>query len=341
MMAEAEVNNSLSRPISAQEVSDTQRPASAQPQQVPQVQLILKPVDQGWEMGEDWEVFRPFASTMYDLRVMIEEEKGINRNRIMLRLKGKILQPARDKWTLRRLGLYDGYVIQVEPTMSGSWWWHPLPHYIDNFIHELEDFLDRQAEGGIYLSDMVPQIVIPPPIKQSLRVFLRMYPDHFHIYCDVRKNTFWVRRTQRLLEVPSFERYPHYLGKIKQFEMPDFDWDSYRDIDDKYNTEVFVSEEDLQLLQQQTDEAAAAAAAAAADAALSTEGGAAGEADGAAAADGAPTVAAPEGEVKTPEKSVASAAPSTPGSSSKSHKARSRSPSSSRKSPAASSTPEK
>jgi hypothetical protein len=341
MMAEADGNN-LSRPVSAQEASNTQRPVSAQPQpqQVPQVQLILKPVNQGWEMGEDWEVFRPFASTMYDLRVMIEEEKGINRNRIMLRLKGKILQPARDKWTLRRLGLYDGYVIQVEPTMSGSWWWHPLPHYIDKFIHELEDFLDRQAEGGIYLSDMIPQIAIPPPIKQSLRVFLRMYPDHFHIYCDVRKNTFWVRRTQRLLEVPVFERYPHYLGKIKQFEMPDFDWDSYRDIDDKYNTEVFVSEEDLQLQQQQADEAAAAAAAAA-NAALSQEGETVGEADGANVADGAPSAAAAEGTAKTPEKSVASAAPSTPGSSSKSHKARSRSPSSSRKSPAAAATPDK
>lgn len=215
-------------------------------QQVPQVTLILKPMNEGWSMGEDWEIARPLSSTMYDLRVLIEETRGINRHRIMLRVKGKIFPPARDKWTFRRLGLYDGFVIQVEPTMSGTWWWHPKQHYIDKFIKELEDFLDQQPEKGIFLTEMIPQISIPPPIKQSLRIFLRMYPDHFNIYYDVRKNTMWIRRTQSVLQLPIFERFPHYLGNIKQFELPDFNWEDYKDIDDKYATEEFVSEEQLQ-----------------------------------------------------------------------------------------------
>lgn len=219
------------RPVSAQRTSSLQ--------QVPQVLLILRPINEEWRMGEDWEVSRPMSSTMYDLRVMIEEVRGINRNRIMLRMKGRVFAPARDRWTLRRLGLYDGYIIHIEPTMSGSWWWHPLQHYIDDFIKYLEDFLDQQPEGGIFLSDMVPQITIPPPIKQSLRLFLRTHPEFFHIYCDTRNNTMWVRRTRGVVELPIFERFPHYLGRVKQFEYPNFDWDSYKDIDEKYVVDVF------------------------------------------------------------------------------------------------------
>lgn len=214
------------------------------PDKIPVVEIVLRPVNQGWSMGEDWHVLRPLTSTMYDLRVFLEEEKGINRNRIMLRVKGKLFAASKEKWTFRRLGLYDGYVIDIEPTMSGSWWWHPIEHYAEIFIQRIESLLERAPGGGLFLHDLEPVVEMPPPIKKSLKVFLRIYPERFFLYSDTKKNTTWVRRTTNLIEIPAFETVPHILGQFAMYKDENFDWDSYADIDDKYKVETYVTAEE-------------------------------------------------------------------------------------------------
>lgn len=236
--------------------TDSTVSAAAAPTE-PAVKLILRPICDGWNMGEDWEVVLPLSSTFYDLKAFIEAERSINRHRIMLRLKGKALAPGKEKFTFRRIGLYDGYIIQVEPTMSGSWWWYPYEHYEKKFLAQIEAHLSSSPEKGAFISDLIPLFVPPPPINKSLRVLLRIHPEMFHIYCDVKNNTFWVRRCKTILELPVFESVAHPVGHFQHFKADPFDWDSYVDIDDKYKVEIFetaVVEEFIEAKEDVMDE---------------------------------------------------------------------------------------
>jgi hypothetical protein len=266
----------LSRPTSAANVDNSQ-PTQSLPspkKEEPQVNLVLRPVSEGWNMGEDWEVSRPYTTTMYDLRAFIEAERGISRHRMMLRMKGKVIQPNKEKWTLQRLGLYDGYVIQVEPTMANTWWWNTYDYYYENFLQQIETILDRLPDQGSFLTDLEKLITLPPPLRnKSLRVILRKYPERIHIYTDTTNNTHYVRRTKDLMDIPIFNLAPHTLGSFKHFQSPkpDFDWDSYQDIDDTHFHERFLTAEEeaeeAAAKKREEEEKAKLAAAAAAEAA--------------------------------------------------------------------------
>lgn len=242
-------------------MASSETPVTAAPAPTePVVKLILRPICDGWNMGEDWEVILPLTLTFYNLKAFIETERGINRHRIMLRLKGKALAPSKEKFTFRRIGLYDGYVIQVEPTMSGSWWWHPYGHYEEKFLAQIEAHLNACPEKGAFLSDLIPVFIPPPPINKGLRILLRIHPERFHIYCDIKNNTFWVRRSKTILELPVFDSVSHTVGHFQHFQAEPFDWDNYMDVDDKCKVETFetavVVEEIVEGKEEVTDEAA-------------------------------------------------------------------------------------
>lgn len=88
------------------------------------VTLLLRPVDEGWTMGEDMVVNLPAETTFLDLLILIEKEKDISRHRIQLRpmlkrVDNQLILQNRFDWTFKRLGLDDDHVICVEPTLSG------------------------------------------------------------------------------------------------------------------------------------------------------------------------------------------------------------------------------
>jgi hypothetical protein len=88
------------------------------------VTLFLRPVDEGWIMGEDMMVNLPALTTFLDLLILIEKEKDISRHRIQLRpmlkrVNNQLILKDRFDWTFKRLGLDDDMVICVEPTLSG------------------------------------------------------------------------------------------------------------------------------------------------------------------------------------------------------------------------------
>jgi hypothetical protein len=103
--------------------------------------LVIRPKDKEWIMGDDWQIRIDSLSTLNDLRQYIEENNpnrvNISRHRIQLRLKQKVPSPSRDLWTLRKLGVFEGTVIGVEPTMSGSWFWHDYDYYASKTIDEV------------------------------------------------------------------------------------------------------------------------------------------------------------------------------------------------------------
>lgn len=169
-------------------------------------------------MGSDWEVTRPYQSTFLDLKEYIEQERGICRHRIQLRLKGKVLIVNREKWTLRRMGVNFGMVVQVEPTLYGSWWWNHYDYYRDLLLQEVEEVLDRQ--GGAFLHDLLLLVKPPPPITTSLRVFLRTFPERIHMYTNTVDNTIWIERAVGLVQPPTFAPLPHSLGYFPHFSGP-------------------------------------------------------------------------------------------------------------------------
>lgn len=209
-----------------------------------EITLVIRPVCDDWRMGEDWEVNFPFLKTFVDLKAFIEDNRGISQHRIQIRLKGKLLTPGREKWTLRRMGIYDGYVIQIEPTLAESWWWNPYEYYVENYLRAVEEAIES-ADGGIFLTTLETKIEKPKPIKSSLKVFLRTYPDRIHIHCNTVLGTYWITKVDRELKMPTFTSLPHDLGRFRYDKIPDFDWDSYKDIDDKYREEtVDITKED-------------------------------------------------------------------------------------------------
>eukprot|EP01039_Chlorochromonas_danica_P010011 gene10008-11071_t len=198
-------------------VPAAERPSSAGNETAvvqPSVDIILRPMVDGWTMGEDWEVTRPLASTFVELKEFIEEERGINRNRIQIRLRGKIIVPNREKWTLRRMGIAAGFILLIEPTLLGSWWWNPISHYQEQLLQQVEVIIDERG-GGLFYSELVEVLQPPPPIKVSLRVFLRSFPERIHVYTDIVRGTMWIERAVGVLQTPTFATVPHSLGYFK------------------------------------------------------------------------------------------------------------------------------
>jgi hypothetical protein len=240
----------VARPASSSkvniEVDSKDRPPSLKKDEIT---VIIRPFCGDWQMGEDWTLRISFLATFVDLKEFIEEVKGISRHRIQIKLKGKLLTGTREKWTLRRMGIYDAYVIQIEPTLVGSWWWNDYYYYVDILLRQIETIIDEKPDGGIFLSDLIPLVQIPPPVKVSLKVFIRSYPERLHVHCNTVENTYWIEKLKSTIEIPTFSSFPHYLGKFPYAKLPPFDWDSYKDIDDKYKVEAIEIEEEKKEVQ--------------------------------------------------------------------------------------------
>ena len=82
-------------------------------------------------MGDDWKVEVLLDSNIYDLKVYIEENRGISRHRIMVRdsKANELISLKREKNTFRRLLIPENYVFIIEPTLIGSWLWNPYDWY--------------------------------------------------------------------------------------------------------------------------------------------------------------------------------------------------------------------
>mmetsp|Transcript_28247 Transcript_28247/g.40223 ORF Transcript_28247/g.40223 Transcript_28247/m.40223 type:complete len:312 (+) Transcript_28247:24-959(+) len=208
-----------------------------------------------WVMGSDLEIqVNPMVSVL-DLHGIIEQSKEdleasdstsrnkfISRHRLQLRVNGKAVVPSKENWTLRRLGIYNNMIIQVEPTVSGDWYWHSKDYYEEQFMTKVLEVLRSRTTTpkAIALSELSILVgFIPPPIQSNLKAFLRRYPEKVHIYCDFSgfESVYWVQETAHPYMGPTFGEFPIHIGTIQRFEPPDFDWEAYRDVDDMYRVE--------------------------------------------------------------------------------------------------------
>jgi len=214
--------------------------------EVESIDLLIRPVDYGWVMGEDWTLRMPVDWTIPDVKRRVSEERDIPVDRIFLRMPdGKYIDKKKEKWTLRRHQLVDGSVLQVEPIMRGNWLWHPKEWYIEKLIRNIGELLDaavnRSAEDHMLTVDELQKLglFVPPPLGEiSLRTFIRCYPEHFYIHHDVTNGSCWVRRAKELFTIPSVTFYPAEMGTVKHFKERRFNWDKYADIDDRKRVEL-------------------------------------------------------------------------------------------------------
>ena len=217
------------------------------------VSVTLRPVDKDWVMGEDWVVDLHNQTTMVEIRQYVETHRGISKHRIQLRMKGKVCPTNREIWTLRRLGIYDGYVIQVEPTLSGAWLWNPKEYYINKLLDEVSAIIESTTSAGsagrINLKQLNAKIKPPPCIKTSLRVFLRQYPERIYMHTDTTEGDIWVHLTKRPFQLPTFGNFSVEIGTFAYYKPKKFDWAGNKDIDDMYKIETLPEEEEVLLVE--------------------------------------------------------------------------------------------
>ena len=207
------------------------------------VSITFRPMDQNWVMGEDWTVDFNSLTTLISLREFIEKERGISRHRIQLRLKGKVLPLNREIWTLRRLGIYDGYTIIVEPTLSGSWLWETKEYYINKLLNDVCNIIKLTENNRINLKELNKKIKMPPCIKSTLRVFLRQYPERFYIHTDITNNELYIHNIIKPYQIPTFHHFSIDIGYYTYYKPKPYNWLANKDIDDMYKIETLPEDE--------------------------------------------------------------------------------------------------
>ena len=148
--------------------------------------LFLRPKQDDFAMSEDFEVSVPGKFTIFELQKYIELRlPHMSAHRMQIRLPNGQFNPmAREKWQLKRLGLSNGNVLIVEPTLPGAWTWNPVEWYEERVLGECLEVVRNSANGISSLKELEARVQFPPIFKMSLRVFLRKWPDKIVLHTN-------------------------------------------------------------------------------------------------------------------------------------------------------------
>ena len=167
--------------------------------------------------------------------------------------------PNRESWTFRRFGIYEGYVIQVEPTLRGGWLWNPMGYYHEQLLQEVGRVVRSSPMGRVLLDDLVQRVTIPPCVRTSLKVFLRQYPDRIYIHTDLTEGHWWVHLVTKPFQLPTFGHMNIEIGRIKHYQPAHFDWGAYQDVDDTLQLASFEAVDEEQQSVQSVEAAESSA----------------------------------------------------------------------------------
>jgi hypothetical protein len=195
--------------------------------------VIIRPMDKNWIMGEDWIIKVHRDMKVKYLRAIIEEYRKIPSCRQLLKLlrNSQKIEIVNEDWSLRRLGLLPEDMIAVEPTMTATWLWNPIEYYETKLLEDILKAIDMN-EGRASLPAISGLLTPPPPIKISLQRFISQYPDQIHVYTDTTSGIKWIQRPYHEFQLPTYSNYSFELGIAQQLDLPDFNFDDYADIDD-------------------------------------------------------------------------------------------------------------
>lgn len=204
--------------------------------------IYLRPRDNDWIMGEDWEIEVPFTLTIRGLMKFIDQHRGISEHRIIIKLKsGKAIPVDRYEWNLKRTGITNKSFLYVEPTLSGTWLWNDISYYQNKLLNEVMNLLDSCSGNNkvMLLSDVCKVIKCPPPIKSNLKVFLKKYPEYISFITELYSDRIWIKKTAFEYTLPKYINEPYQLGYPKT-NLPDFPWEQYADIDGVQRIEIAI-----------------------------------------------------------------------------------------------------
>ncbi|CAM9655878.1 unnamed protein product, partial [Choristocarpus tenellus] len=162
-----------------------------------------------WVMGDDLILEVKGDETMIDVQEILKSIKGIPVTRASLWKGTDPPSPISDKhmeWNLNRNGLYDGDMIEVRPSRSNQWLWHPLEWYEEHILKEVIRITEesRWKGRGCPLSYITAEVPMPPPLhRQSLRGLLRKYPERIRLELDLVSQRFYVQSNSNKWLLPS------------------------------------------------------------------------------------------------------------------------------------------
>lgn len=167
--------------------------------------LRFEAQDRDWIMGEEFETEVMNNCRLDTLFKLISAEKKIAKKRFTILVppdkryrwangKCKDLKgQERADWTVRRLGMFNKMVLQVNPTFPLAWLWHDMLWYEHSYIRLIKEAIDKTPEKVLTLQEIAKTVDKPPPIKDTLRVFLRKWPEHFQLEMNQNANMLRVR----------------------------------------------------------------------------------------------------------------------------------------------------
>ena len=151
--------------------------------------LTFRPVDREWVMGDDMIIDVDNGLRLDSLFKVLSDKKRIPKSRFKLHVppdrfyaweNGKVGGKA--DWTVRRAGFYSKSIIKIEPIFPLAWLWHDLDWYEASYIEIIRAALEGCGEArGLSLQELAAATEKPPPLRCTLRAFLRKWPDKFHM----------------------------------------------------------------------------------------------------------------------------------------------------------------
>ena len=220
--------------------------AELEPEPEPdKIDLLIRPVDDGWSMGPDLKVTMLLDDTQGDIKHKIEKLKPqISVHRMVLTDPyDQVLNAQRNTNTFRRLGLSENSVYTLNPTINGSWLWNSQEWYEEKLVKDIYALIDKDPRRRAPLSEIKKKIVVPPFIKVSLQVFCRRLPDAIYMHVDTSNGEYWLSRPPHvkdvLYQLPTFSNVPGDTAFITHHTPdPFFDWEEHADINDTKRVEL-------------------------------------------------------------------------------------------------------
>ena len=168
------------------------------------VEIRIEAVDNGWIMGDELKLTMQANDSLFDIARAIHKLKGISTHRMTFVIHPKRIIPI-EKWNdcICSFGICSGSKINLKPTFSGCWQWERQQYYIDQTLIKIIELIrgkrvlrDEELTGDINdislsftLEKIQQAISFPPPMKsENMLLFIRQYPEIFHVEIDTKLN---------------------------------------------------------------------------------------------------------------------------------------------------------
>lgn len=156
------------------------------------VRFLIRAEDQnGWIMGDEWQVQLGFEVTLQEIYLLIHKTRPhISEHRIIAKYRNKIIPDTKNNWNIVRLGLANDSILSVLPSRPKAWLWNHISFYHDKFLRDVAFIILTSESGRIEIEELETKIKKPQVIEQSINSFLHMFPERIFLRTDIYSGEF-------------------------------------------------------------------------------------------------------------------------------------------------------